>query len=88
MLLWDVERGKQFGQGLKIFANGVSSLAFSTDGKRLIAVDKGQNLAIWDVDPESWMKRLCQLALPTLNRQEWKRIMGDQAYPPTCEEPQ
>jgi len=85
VVLWDVERGRQFGPGLRVFAGGVSSLAFSADGKRLIAADRsGQNLAVVNVDPESWIERVCQVAQPTLSRQEWKRFMGDQAYPTTC----
>jgi len=87
VVLWDVERGRQFGSGLRVFAGGVSSLAFSADGKRLIAAEhSGQNLAVVNVNPESWIERVCQVAQPTLSRQEWKRFMGDQKYPTTCDD--
>jgi WD40 repeat protein len=86
VILWDVERGRQFGPGLKIFAKGVSSVAFSTDSKRLMATDDGQNLAFLNLDPESWIMRVCRLGQPTLTKPEWKRFMGDQPYPTTCGE--
>ena len=33
--------------------------------------------AVWDVDPESWKRRACDLANRTLTREEWEEFLPD-----------
>jgi WD40 repeat protein len=84
VILWDAEKCKPLGEPQKVFEGQVASLAFSSDRKRVISADDAGNVAVWNVDVESWKKRACQIAQPNLSEEEWKQLMGDQPYPRTC----
>ena len=46
----------------------------SSDGRRLLITSADGTGAVWDIDPESWARRACELANRTLTRDEWERV--------------
>ena len=50
-----------------------------------VATDHG--IAVWDLDPEHWVKGACAIAGRNLTRAEWDQYVGDLApYRLTCPE--
>jgi serine/threonine protein kinase/WD40 repeat protein len=87
--LWDVASGARIGK-LEDRAEGYSAIAFYTgadfspDGKRLLmTVQDGRGL-VWDVDPESWKRRACDIANRTLTQEEWDQFLPGRPYEPAC----
>jgi hypothetical protein len=39
----------------------------------------------WDIDPQNWIERLCQLADRNLSESEWSLFFPKEAYRETCE---
>lgn len=79
--LWDVATRQALGVPL----NGRSAVAFNFDGTLLAT--GGTALQLWDVDPQSWGKRLCGTANRNLSMEEWQRYMGpDVPYRRTCKD--
>jgi len=40
---------------------------------------------LWDVNPESWLKQLCDIANRNLSQKEWREYMGEQGpFEKTC----
>ena len=52
------------------------SVAFSPDGKTIVSGSDDNTLIVWDVDPESWIRRLCTKLPRNLTRAEWKASVG------------
>jgi WD40 repeat protein len=62
----------------------VISVAFSPNGK-LIAGGLGNEVRIWDIDPDSWISRLCGRANRNLSMEEWREYVGAKVpYQRTC----
>jgi WD40 repeat protein len=61
----------------------VSTLSFSPDGGTLAT--GAAEVIVWDVDPESWIKRACRIANRNLSRREWsEETGGGPPYQPVC----
>jgi hypothetical protein len=56
----------------------------SSDGRLLLEVHANGGGAVWDVDPESWKRRACDVANRTLTREEWKEFLPGRSYDPAC----
>lgn len=82
--LWDVTRRERLGQPLLWQAGRAFALAFSPDGKSLVAGTEDRGLAAWDVDPESWRRRACEIANRNLTYDEWSQFLGEEPYRATC----
>ena len=41
-------------------------------------------IVIWDVDEESWVKKLCRIAGRNFTKEEWKKYMDEKPYEKTC----
>jgi WD40 repeat protein len=84
VVLWDVASRLRIGEELPgeldEFGSGV---AFSPDGKELLAADSRAILR-WNLDPAAWTERACQLAGRNLTRAEWREHVGDEPYRRTC----
>lgn len=60
---------------------------FRPDGKSLISTYLGVvPIIIWDLDPESWIQKACQIAGRNLTQEEWAQYFPDEAYRKTCEQ--
>jgi hypothetical protein len=40
---------------------------------------------VWDVDPESWKRRACEIANRTLTQEEWDEFLPGRPYNPVCQ---
>jgi WD40 repeat protein/Flp pilus assembly protein TadD len=83
LVLWDLSTQRPLG--LPLGHEGVSSLAFRSDGKSLISVGEGAALK-WDLDAGSWGGRACRIANRNLTIEEWERYFPDEQYRKTCED--
>ncbi|WP_369777029.1 WD40 repeat domain-containing protein [Streptomyces sp. R33] len=57
---------------------------FSADGRLLATTGSKNSVVLWDVDPKSWVRRLCAKAARDLTPQEWGSVMTGQPYQSVC----
>ena len=81
--LWDVATGTQIGPPLSA-GDRRTMIDLSADGRQMLEVHANGRGAVWDVDPESWKRRACDLANRTLTREEWEEILPGRPYEPAC----
>lgn len=92
--LWDVATGQQIGAALTGPTQGITSLAFSQDGRTLAAAD-GRDLEADDGHRKVWvwrtdylvniLPRLCARAGRTLTPTEWRHMVpSGPSYRPVC----
>jgi WD40 repeat protein len=79
--LWDVATG--YGPTLTA-GSGQTMLDLSPDGRRLLMMASNGEGAVWDIDPENWMRRACEIANRTLTREEWDEFLPGRPYEPAC----
>jgi hypothetical protein len=56
----------------------------SPDGRHLLTTAANGQGAVWDIDPESWKQRACDLANRALSRAEWEEFLPGRPYEPAC----
>ena len=81
--LWDVASGTQIGPPLSA-GDRRTMIDLSADGRQMLEVHGNGQGAVWDVDPESWKRRACDLANRTLTREEWDEFLHGRPYEPAC----
>jgi WD40 repeat protein len=81
--LWDVASATQIGPPLTA-GDRRTMIDLSTDGRQMLEVHGNGQGAVWDVDPESWKRRACDLANRTLTREEWEEFLPGRPYEPAC----
>jgi WD40 repeat protein len=81
--LWDVATGTQIGPQLTA-GDRRTMIDLSSDGRLLLEIHGNGRGAVWDVDPESWKRRACDLANRTLTREEWEEFLPGRPYEPAC----
>jgi WD40 repeat protein/tRNA A-37 threonylcarbamoyl transferase component Bud32 len=81
--LWDVASGTRIGPQLTA-GDRRTMIDLSSDGRLLLEVHANGGGAVWDVDPESWKRRACDVANRTLTREEWKEFLPGRSYDPAC----
>jgi WD40 repeat protein len=81
--LWDLATGAQIGQTFAA-GSGRTMVDMSPDGRRLLMTHADGRGAIYDVDPESWAERACEIANRTLTREEWEEFLPGRPYVPAC----
>jgi WD40 repeat protein/tRNA A-37 threonylcarbamoyl transferase component Bud32 len=81
--LWDVESGTQIGPQLTA-GDRRTMIDLSADGREMLEVHGNGHGAVWDIDPESWKRRACELANRTLTRAEWEKFLPGRPYEPAC----
>jgi WD40 repeat protein len=81
--LWDVATGTQIGPKLTA-GDRRTMIDLSADGRQMLEVHGNGQGAVWDVDPESWRRRACDLANRTLTREEWEEFLPGRPYEPAC----
>lgn len=92
--LWDVETRQPIGgmissppftMGTDTTNEAVGAVAFARDGKSLFtAYPYSESVVRWDIDPESWTRRLCAAVNRNLTNIEWQQYMGAIPYRETC----
>ncbi|HKM54184.1 MAG TPA: TIR domain-containing protein [Isosphaeraceae bacterium] len=93
VLLWDVEARCRFTeQPIPSPGGGVGRVGFTPDAKTLAATfqgfkgSAGSGVAIWGVDPTSWVQKAARMANRNLSMSEWQEYFGDQEYRRTFSE--
>jgi hypothetical protein len=82
--LRDVASGRTIGTALPGVADHPVSGAFVDGGRGLVTVyDNGRGY-LWDVRPDSWARRACEVAGRTLTRAEWNEVLPERDYAPAC----
>jgi WD40 repeat protein len=82
--LWDLPSGRGIGTPLPGFADHAVGAAFVDGGTHLVTVyDNGAGY-LWDVRPQSWARRACEVAGRTLTRAEWHDVLPERHYAPAC----
>jgi WD40 repeat protein len=81
--LWDVVTGTQIGPQLSA-GDRRTMIDLSPDGRYLLETHGNGRGAVWDVDPESWERRACDLASRTLTLEEWDEFLPGRPYEPAC----
>jgi WD40 repeat protein len=86
VFLWDVPTRQSIGQPLRGNTNMVTSVALSPDGKLLASVSADGSVILWDIDPQSWLKKSCQRVGRNLTREEWNKYFPTEDYRQTCKQ--
>ena len=82
--LWDLASGRLLGAALPGLAQHDVAAAFLNAGTHLLTLyDNGQGHE-WDVQPQSWARRACQIARRTLTHSEWNDALPERTYAPAC----
>jgi WD40 repeat protein len=82
--LWDLASGRPLGATLPRLAQHDVAAAFVNDGSSLVTLYDNARGYEWDVQPQSWARRACQIAGRTLTRSEWNNALPERAYAPAC----
>jgi WD40 repeat protein len=83
MMLWNVNKRKPFGQALQ--SGDVGVVAFTKDSKQLVSIGAWNNhILLWDLKPETWLKKVCYKAGRNFTQEEWMRYFPDKPYQKTC----
>lgn len=61
-------------------------VAFSHKGTILATGYSNGTVILWDVDPSSWIERMCQRAGRNFTHLEWERYFSNEPYRKTCEQ--
>jgi WD40 repeat protein len=62
------------------------ALAFSLDSRNLYSSSTDGTIRRWDVDPNSWRERICDIAGRNLTQAEWAQYLPGEPYQITCEQ--
>jgi WD40 repeat protein len=88
VILWDITDPKNPTQRLVLDGHTSAvlygSVFFLEDGKTLVSSSKNE-ITLWDVDPQSWIEKACNIAGRNLNQLEWEQFIGSNiSYHTTC----
>ncbi len=68
-------------------ADNLYSVAFHPDGHTLATSSHDQTVRLWETDVERATVEVCELAFPTITREEWERYLRGYDYEPPCSRP-
>ena len=80
----DVDSGRPIGAALPTLAQHDTAAAFVDGGNQLVTLQDNGRGYLWDVQPESWAHRACQVAGRTLTHTEWNDALPGRTYAPAC----
>ena len=82
--LWDLASGRAIGTPLPGLPDHRLGAVFVDGGTHLVSLyDNGRGY-LWDVRPQSWARRACEVAGRTLTRAEWQTALPERDYAPAC----
>ncbi|MBL8078673.1 MAG: PD40 domain-containing protein [Anaerolineales bacterium] len=80
--LWDVATRQPISEGLMGNDWPVGQITFSPDGKSLATTSN--KIILWDVNPLSWIDKICQRVGRNFTRNEWMQYFPEENYRATC----
>lgn len=88
--LWDIESGESIGE-LSTGGN-IRNIAFSPDGVTMAVMGCFEptdrcthgEATFWNLDPESWKQKACDIVGRNLTQSEWNEYIPDKNYEVTC----
>ncbi len=83
VVLADAAAVRRYNQALGTHNDFVSALALSPDGRH-VATASGDEVFLWEIDPEAWRRKSCETANRALSQEEWSRFLGALPYAPAC----
>ena len=85
VIMWDVATQMVLGRSFPGPGPAdVLAAAFTPDGRRLFIVSATGDAWVWDVGPDSWEGRACQIAGRSMTQAEWQLYLPDRPYRDTC----
>lgn len=84
LTLWDVASRQPLIRPILRHTEAVNSLTFSNDGNMLASA--GNEIILWDMSSESWLKKTCALAGRNFTQSEWLQYFPGEVYRVTCPE--
>ena len=81
--LWDVPAHELIGT-LSFQQKAIHSIAMEPSRQILASVDEDDNLIVWNVGIEDWVRRACRIANRNLTAQEWNTYVGAGPIRKTC----
>jgi DNA-binding SARP family transcriptional activator/WD40 repeat protein/energy-coupling factor transporter ATP-binding protein EcfA2 len=82
--LWDVRSGLPQGGTLPGAGGAPAQLAFVAGGSALVTLGTDGTGTLWDVRPQAWERRACDIAGRPLTAQEWQDALPGLSYSPAC----
>jgi WD40 repeat protein len=83
-ILWDLATRQRIGEPLRADFGPQWTPAFSEDGQHLLTGTVARRAFLWDIDPDSWVRRACTLAARNLTRAEFAEYLPGNRYHATC----
>ena len=84
IIFWDIASGMPMGPVLQAHSARIQNIAFSSDGEKMISTSFDGSAYIWDVDPESWIERVCEKVSRNFTQEEWSYYFPGEPYRKTC----
>jgi WD40 repeat protein len=82
--LWDVATGHAIGQPFIGRHGDIVGLSFQSDGRTVLSGHYDGSMVLWDVNPDSWIRKACDIANRNLTSTEWQRYLETEPYQETC----
>lgn len=82
LTVWDVAQHR----ALVTLPAAHHQIAFGADGQTLVSSGSDGQVILWDMAPESWVRRACRAANRNLGRKAWALAAGGTPYRPACPE--
>ena len=94
IILWDMDTRQPIGLPIHGATGWIDHLTFSPNGKILASYIAQTDyeatpiattfiVALWDLDPMSWIRQSCERAGRNFTRKEWTQYFPQEAYPAT-----
>ncbi|WNV87512.1 helix-turn-helix domain-containing protein [Umezawaea sp. Da 62-37] len=83
--LWDLTAPREpTAIGTLDAGDGLLTVAFAADGRRLAAGGRGGTTRLWHTEPDEAAALICAAAGAAVTREEWAQFVPDQQYAPPC----
>jgi WD40 repeat protein len=87
IIFWDIDTREVIGDPFDLGSKTVVNVAFSPDGRYMVAGDSVKAVFIWDVSIDRLLALACSYAGRNLTQPEWNQnIFTGEDYRATCEE--
>jgi WD40 repeat protein/DNA-binding SARP family transcriptional activator len=82
--LWSTSTLQQFGGDLPTADTHWARIAFTPDGRSLLAVFDDGTAHRWPITVSAWERHACAVAGRNLTHEEWARFVSGRSYAKTC----